>query len=142
MLGQDRCFTLLETALAACQCDQAEVILTVTDQSLTRFAESVIHQNVAERNARVAVRTVMGKRIGAARGNQLSPEAVQSVARQAQALAPLSAPDPEFVSLPEPAQILQVRSFAEATADSTPEERAAQVRSIVEVAQEQNCTAS
>ena len=39
---------------------EAEATLLVEDQALTRFADSIIHQNVASHNARLAVRTRAG----------------------------------------------------------------------------------
>ena len=48
MLGETKCLELLASALAACPCDQAEAILYATDNALTRFAVSAIHQIVAE----------------------------------------------------------------------------------------------
>jgi PmbA protein len=142
MLGKGKCFELLEAALGAGACDQSEMVLYVTDESLTRFAESVIHQNVAERDAMTSVRAVMGKRIGVARGNQLTTEAVRGVASRALELAKVSAPDPKFASLPEPAPLPEVKSYAEATAASTPEDRAAAVRQIVAITEKHGCVAS
>jgi PmbA protein len=142
MLGKEKCFRLLEAALGACACDQSEMVLYVTDESLTRFAESVIHQNVAERDAMTSVRAVIGKRIGVARGNQLTTEAVRGVASRALDLAKVSAPDAKFVSLPEPAALPEVKSYAEATAASTPEDRAAAVQQIVAITEKQGCVAS
>ena len=78
MLGEAKCLELLEAALAACECDQAEATLHLTDNSLTRFADSAIHQNVAERNAKISVRAIVEKRIGCASGNQLGAEEVRS----------------------------------------------------------------
>jgi PmbA protein len=142
MLGESTCLALLEAALAACECDQAEAVLYATDASLTRFAESIIHQNVAERNVMISVRAILDKRIGAARGNQLTTEEVQSVARRALDLARVAAADEHFLSLPAPHQVPDVNSFAEATAASTPESRAETVRTIAAVADQHDARAS
>lgn len=142
MLGEAKCLELLDVALSACDCDQAEVVIDVTNSALTRFAESVIHQNVAETDATVSVRAVLGKRIGCARGNQLGPEAVRSVAQRALDLARVSAEDQHFVSLPEPQPIPKLDSYSGATAASTPEERAESVRTIVQIASDSKCHAS
>ncbi len=142
MLGEARCLELLDAALGACECDQAEAIIHSTNSSLTRFAESIIHQNVAESNAMVNVRAVLGKRVGCARGNQLAEDGVASVARRALDLSQVSAEEESFVSLPRPEPIPRVQSYAEATAASTPEQRAGAVRAIVEVAQRRAYRAS
>jgi PmbA protein len=142
MLGETKALELLDAALAACDCDQAEAILSLQDSALTRFADSVIHQNVAEVNAMISVRAVLGKRVGCARGNQLDPDEVQAVARRALDLARVSAEDEKFVSLPKPRPIPDVTSFADATAASTPEQRAAAARAIAAIAAEHGCRAS
>ena len=45
---------------------EVEVMAMADDGSLTRFANSEIHQNVAESNAQVNLRFVTGKRVGVA----------------------------------------------------------------------------
>src|SRR5574340_293214 len=142
MLGKDSCLELVEAALAACECDQAEVLLTRTEHALTRFAESVIHQNVAETDAMLSVRAVLGTRVAAARTNQLTPEAAREAARRARDLAAFSAEDPNFVSLPHPQPLPEVTSYYAATAESTPEARAAAVQEAVAIAQREQCLAS
>ena len=142
MLAEARCFELLDVALSACDCDQAEVVLDVTNSALTRFAESAIHQNVAETDATVSVRAVLGKRIGHARGNQLGLDAVRSVAQRAVDLARVSAEDQHFVSLPQPQPVPKLDSYSGATAASTPAARAESVRTIVRIADDRKCRAS
>jgi len=142
MLGEARCLKLLDAALAACDADQAEAILVTTTSALTRFAESVIHQNVAERDTMVSVRAVVGKRIGCARGNQRTKRQVEAVAHRALDLARVSAENEQFVSLPSPQPIERVECFAKATAASDPEHRAEAARAVVEVAAASRCRAS
>jgi len=142
MLGESQCFDLVKAALAACECDQAEVMLHSARSSLTRFAESRIHQNVAEANALLSVRAIVGKRIGCARTNQLTQDEVRGAARRALELARVAAEDADFVSLPGPQPMPSVKGYSEATAASTPEQRAETARDIAEVAGEDRCTAS
>ncbi|MBN1460617.1 MAG: TldD/PmbA family protein [Armatimonadetes bacterium] len=142
MLGETKALELLDLALDACECDQAEVILHMPTSALTRFADSVIHQNVAEANAMVSVRAVLGKRVGCARGNQLDPEEVRAVAKRALDLARVAGEDEQFVSLPQPQPVPEVKSFAEATDESTPEQRADVARAIAAVTEAHGCKAS
>jgi len=73
LLGENGIKEIAGRVLTCSQADQTEVVITVQDSQLTRFANSAIHQNVAERNTRVNVRAVVGKRIGVASTNNLSP---------------------------------------------------------------------
>ena len=142
MLGETRCLELVDAALKTCDCDQAEVIIWSQDTALTRFADSVIHQNVAEINAMVSVRAVVGKRIGVARGNQLNADDVRAVARRALDLARVAAADEKFVSLPGPEPYPTVQTYSDATAASTPESRAEAIRAIVCLAERHGCRIS
>jgi len=142
MLGESHSLELLRAALSAADADQAEAFIYAPTSALTRFAESVIHQNVAERNATVSVRAVLGKRIGCARGNQATADEAAGVARRARALAEIAAEDAAFLSLPFPGPIAAVNPFSEATASCTPEQRAEIARAIVEVTDRHGCRAS
>ena len=50
LLGKAQFETLVGRVLAASTADQTEVLVVGSDSALTRFANSGIHQNVAERN--------------------------------------------------------------------------------------------
>ncbi len=73
---------------AAAGASEAEVLVISEDAALTRFANSEIHQNVAEANVRVSLRFVRGKRVGVATTGRTDPEALGRLAaldaRQAQ----------------------------------------------------------
>jgi len=115
--------------------DQAEVLYLGEDSALTRFANSEIHQNVAESNATVNVRMVFGTRVGVASTNRLDEEGLRRVAEAAEALSRLSEENPDFRSLPEPVPIESAAgAFAASTAASTPEARAAGARALIGVA--------
>jgi predicted Zn-dependent protease len=127
-------------SLSAAQ--QTEVIIMSEDSGLTRFANSYIHQNVAERNVGLRVRTVEGKKIGVASINDLSPEALERVVERALTIARLQPENPDFTSLPSPAPIAEVAAFDEATATFGPEDRAKAVGVICQLAVENGLVAS
>jgi predicted Zn-dependent protease len=142
MLGKDRALQLLEETLAHAEADQTEVLLIIENTGLTRFANSAIHQNLAESNARVAIRSVVGKRVGSASTNRLEPEQLRAAADRSLELARLQAENPDFVSLPAPQPLPQVRAISAATDASTPEARAAVVADIVSMGQQEKCAVS
>ena len=53
---------------------QAEALVTAEQSALTRFANSEIHQNVAETNAQLNLRFVIDQRVGVASTGRLDPE--------------------------------------------------------------------
>ena len=79
MLGREKMREIAERVLSLSTADQTEVMIMSEDSGLTRFANSYIHQNVAERNVGLRVRTVVGRRIGVASSNDPSQEALERV---------------------------------------------------------------
>ncbi|MEW6723636.1 MAG: metallopeptidase TldD-related protein [Bacillota bacterium] len=132
MVGRERVLELLERALSASPGDQTEVVFIGHNQNLTRFAENQIHQNVAEKNARLSVRVVVGKKVGVAGTNSLDEEAVRSAVARATEIARWQRDNPRFVSLPAPVPIAgQSEAFYQSTADCSPEERAGMVGMLI-----------
>lgn len=142
MLGEERVRQILEAALACSQADQTEVLLFGSDSSLTRFANSVIHQNVSETNGELRVRAVFGKKVGVASTNDLSPGSIEKVVENAARIAKLQEENPDFVSLPEPRPIPRVSAFVERTADYGPKERAGAVAVICSKAKDNGLSAA
>jgi PmbA protein len=117
---------------AAGEADQAEVMLHGGTSSLTRFANNYIHQNVQESDTNVRVRAVLGKKIGVATTDNVSPDSLREAARRAVALARLQRENEAFVSLPAPTPITRVDAYHGATASCPAERRAGVVRAICE----------
>ena len=114
---------------------EAEVVVVGEDSALTRFANSEIHQNVAETNVSVNLRFVAGRRIGVASSGRIDDEGVRRLASTAAAIARNSAELEDWGGLPEPTPIRPVAAaWSEATASATPEFRAAAVRAVIAAA--------
>ncbi|MBM4424587.1 MAG: TldD/PmbA family protein [Chloroflexi bacterium] len=134
MLGESRIKQLLETALALSTADETEAAVTATDESLTRFANNAIHQNVAESDAAIEVRAVFGKRVGTAVTNDFSADSLRRIVDMACEIARHQPENPGFPGLPEPSPVARVESFDEAAASASPEQRAAAVSGICRAA--------
>jgi PmbA protein len=135
---------------------EVEVLFSGGRFALTRFANNTIHQNVAEENHTVSVRTVFGGRTARAFTNKFDEESLLQVVRSAESLAKVQHPDPDLLPMPDsleasgsagvgarathasPTQIPS-RHF-EATAGITPELRAEGVKKIVGVAERRKLT--
>ncbi|HUT16355.1 MAG TPA: TldD/PmbA family protein [Anaerolineae bacterium] len=142
MLGSDRIRQITQRVLAHSNGAQTEIVVLGEESALTRFANSRIHQNVAERNVQVRVRAVAGRRVGVAVINDLSDAALQQVAENALEIAALQPENPDFHSLPAPRPVSEVGSFVRATAECTPEQRAKAVSTICRLATENGLVAS
>jgi predicted Zn-dependent protease len=142
MLGQTGIKTITDAILARSTADQTEVVVLAGDSALTRFANSTIHQNVAEVDTEVRIRVVLGKRIGVATTNNLDDKALAQTLENALSLARLQRENPDFKSLPEPQSVPPVTAFSEATAGCSPEQRARGVGAICLKAREAGVSAS
>lgn len=147
MLGPEKIRELMQQVLSFSKADQTEVLFHGTDTALTRFANSYIHQNVAESNTEIRVRVVYGKgdgskKIGVASTNDLSPDALKSAVDTARAIAQLQRENPDFKSLPSPQPIQPAEAFSEQTASFSPEQRAQVVNVLCKKAKAQGVVAA
>ncbi len=142
MLGQKRIQEITDRILAGSPADQTEVVILAGDSALTRFANSTIHQNVAETDAEVRIRVVLGRKVGVATTNNLTDEALTRTLDTALTIARLQPENPDFQSLPGPQPIPEVTAWSEATAACTPEQRAKGAGTICLLAREAGVTAS
>lgn len=142
MLGQKRIKEIADSILSRSTADQTEVVILADDSYLTRFANSTIHQNVAETDAEVRIRVVLGSRIGVATTNNLADEALAATLENALAIARLQPENPDFKSLPGPLPIAEVSAFSQATAACSPEQRARGAGAICLLAREVGVVAS
>lgn len=140
MIGPDRAKEILEQALQASKAEQTEVMLSALDMELTRFANNIIHQNVAETDMILSVRAVMGKRRGIAMTNNLSSEGIARAVDSAKESALRQPEDPDFPGLSGPHSSDTVQAFDEDTAACSPEQRAKDVGIICRKAKEKGIT--
>ena len=114
---------------------EAEVLVAGGDEALTRFANSEIHQNVAESDIRVNLRLARGRRIGVASSGRTDPEALRRLAETACRIAAVAEETADWAGLPTAGPAEPVAgAFATATADASPELRAAGVRAVIAAA--------
>ncbi|HET9613455.1 MAG TPA: TldD/PmbA family protein [Candidatus Limnocylindrales bacterium] len=115
--------------------DEVEAVVSADRAQLTRFANSEIHQNVAETDASLNLRVAIGKRVGVASSNRLDDEGLRRLAETAVAIARNSAELEDWSGLPAPTPIVdRPAGWSEATAAATPEQRAEGVRAVIAAA--------
>ncbi len=151
MLTRDQAADIFARIKKHSTADEIECLFYGGDSALTRFANNTIHQNVAEENFGVSVRTVFGRRTARATTNKIDDESLRRVVQASESLARVQQEDPDLLPVPdtggdarastEHAEATPTRYF-EQTAALTPAERADAVGKIVSIAQKQKVTAA
>src|SRR5882762_430535 len=143
MLTREKAGEIFDRIRKCSTADEVEAYFYGGRSALTRFANNVIHQNVAEENYGTSVRTVFGGRTARASTNKLDDESLQRVVRASEDLAKVQHPDPDLLPMPTNGGMssgpVPRRHFAE-TAAITPEDRAEGVGKIVRVANHHKLT--
>jgi predicted Zn-dependent protease len=152
MLTKDQAGDIFDRIKKLSTADEVEVLFSGGRFALTRFANNAIHQNVAEENAVLSVRTVFGGRTARASTNKIDDDSLRQVVSASESLAKVQHPDPGLLPMPDaheaagrtdeatvPTRTTPSRFF-EQTAGITPEQRAEGVKQIVSVAKKHNLT--
>ncbi|MGW4941477.1 TldD/PmbA family protein [Actinoplanes sp. NPDC004185] len=113
---------------------EAEVVAAHSAEALTRFANSAIHQNVADATTTVRLRLRLDGRTAGGSTTVTDPEGLQSLVERTIAASRLSPPDQAWPGLTPPTPLRESPAFDEATAAAGPHERAARVRDFVRAA--------
>ena len=142
MLGRKQVESICKRILKRAGTDSTEIVLFSEDQSLTRFANNYIHQNVAERNATLIVRLLRGKRIGLATSNRLDGDGLSTLVERVRANAEASPEAPDYPGLPESKNYAVVEAFDQSTADYPPQARAKAVGELCRLTAEKGLNGS
>lgn len=144
LLPRKKCqelFLAVEQAARRAGVTEVEITLTSTIDSLTRFANNEITQNVSERVTGLSVRPVVDGRTARASTNRLHRDGIQAIVDEAIALARASEPI-DLMPLYEDPTICDGRHFSDAAASCTPAERAAGVAEAIRIVEAQQQTAA
>lgn len=109
----------------------AEVVVSVGRAALTRFANSFIHQNVAEDAAAVSLRVAVDGRVSSSAATAVDADAIARLVDATIDSARLQPVDEEWPGLSASTAQPAVDHFDEETATSGPEHRASLVRDFI-----------
>ncbi|HBC46123.1 MAG TPA: hypothetical protein DCZ43_03680, partial [candidate division Zixibacteria bacterium] len=142
MIGKEKIVRLLKTALAESKFEQAEAVFISSEYGLTRYANSAIHQNMADQNNSISFKVAFGKKVGVASTNIFEPEALKRACLNAAAIAERAKSNPNFGGLARSAKFKKLTNYFDVTAKVTPAKRAAVVKKICDKAIKNGLTAS
>jgi len=100
-------------------------------EALTRFANSFIHQNVAEDTPAVGLKLAVDGKVASGTTNRTDDESLSRLVEETLEAASLQPVDPEWPGLTPPSDVPDVDHWDQATADADPDARAAVVEQFV-----------
>jgi predicted Zn-dependent protease len=113
---------------------EAEVIVDRTDMALTRFANSFVHQNVAESGTSMRLRLHLDGRTATGATTRIDGDGVDSLVERTVAASRLLPVDAGWAGLAPPAPTATSGNVDPSTTDVTPAARAAIVAAFVDAA--------
>ncbi|MFN2483917.1 MAG: TldD/PmbA family protein [Candidatus Limnocylindria bacterium] len=123
---------VLERTLRHSEAHETEVLYLAQDDALTRFANSQIHQNVAEHDRSIQVRVIHEQRTGVASTNRLDEASLRDVVERATAISRRARPNPKTAELPDGAGETDPElGYVARTAEADPEERGRGARAVI-----------
>jgi len=135
----DRQLTLADRVLdlvraAAGRRAEAEVLVEYESLALTRFANSFIHQNVADATTTVRLRVHLDGRTASGSTTLTVDDALRDLVQRTLSASRFCPPDRTWPGLTLPAEALTGGNADRPTATATPADRAAKVRDFVDAA--------
>jgi predicted Zn-dependent protease len=128
-LATDACEQVLAYVGGRAEAVAAAVVGT---SSLTRFANSRIHQNVTEDLEAMSLTVAVDGKVARAQTTRTDATSLEALVERALAAAALRPPDPEFPGFAPEAPVPPVDHWDDGTAGATPDQRAAIVAAFVE----------
>jgi predicted Zn-dependent protease len=107
-----------------------EVTVASGTSSLTRFANSFIHQNMSEAGTSLSITLVWDGRVSSSSGNVM-PEDLESFVERAIAATRIAPPNPDWPGLTSPTEIPPSVPIPDSTAHASPADRARLVGDFV-----------
>ena len=100
MLDRDQANDIFDKLRRLSQADEIELLISGGHSALTRFANNTIHQNVAEEEYHISVRSAFGNRTARASTNKHDDDSLRRVVQSSEALAKVQHPDPDLLPMP------------------------------------------
>jgi len=131
MLSQDEIKSILDKVMSISTADETEANVGSSRNSLTRFAENHIHQNVSQDGDYLSVTVVLGNRMGEASTSKMDDDSIKKVVADAIEIAKLAPPDEELLPRMGPQKYQDVQAYDPDMDKLTPMDRAKEVAGVV-----------
>jgi len=141
VIGREALLARLAAALAGAR-GEAMAVAETSSTGLTRFAGSVIHQNVHSQDVEVTFRARLDGGEGSASTNGLEPSELAAALARAETIARANPAHEALPPLPGPQEYAEIETFVEATAGYSPADRARHVKAVFDLAADAGAKAS
>jgi predicted Zn-dependent protease len=115
---------IIDKVLSYSKADETSVGLGGNRTGNIRYARNSVSTSGETNNLSLAVTAVFGKKSGTATINEFDDASLEKTVRRAEEIAQLAPENPEYVPMLGPQTYLEPKSYAQSTANITPEYRA------------------
>jgi len=115
MIGEATIKKIFDYILCKSKASETQIIFHGEHSFLTRFANSVVHQNVMEKNRRLSIKTVMGKKIGEATTSSLKKTDLMRLLEKSMGIAKCGKDNPDYCGLPTNREQRDIETYFRAT---------------------------
>jgi PmbA protein len=130
MRSEHDSFAIIETALEAAG-GEADAVFISTDQNISRFANSNLHQNMSEISAELTLRVIVDEAMGVASTTSFDAEEIAATAALAREAARHSDPLQKFSGLYRGGEdVPQLRTFHDDVANISPADKAHSLKAM------------
>jgi PmbA protein len=141
MRSQSDSDEIIQRALNAANADEADALFVSTDQNITRFANSNVHQNMSEVSAELTLRVIVDNAVGVAATTVFDADEIARTAALAREAARHGDPLQNFSGLYRDSEPLpNVHTFHERVASIPPAEKARALRTMFDRGRENGLT--
>ena len=141
MRSQSDSFAILDAALNAANADEADALFVSTDQNITRFANSNVHQNMSEVSAELTLRVIVNNAVGVAATTVFDADEIARTAALAREAARHGDPLQNFSGLYRDADpVPALHTFHEGVASIRPAQKARALRTMFDRGRENGLT--
>jgi predicted Zn-dependent protease len=143
LLSKEEAKKILEKAITYSKSDGISAQLTGAERGNIRYARNSVTTSGEDSNLSLGVNAFFGKKSGSATINEFDDASIEKVVRRAEELAKLAPENPEFMDpLPQQTYAAEAKTFSEATAKITPEDRAQAAADSINPAVSKDVTAA
>jgi predicted Zn-dependent protease len=142
ILTKEEAKKIIDKVLSYSKADEMSVALNGNRTGNIRYARNSVSTSGESINQSLAITAVFGKRSGTATINEFDDASLEKTVRRAEEIAKLAPENPEYVPMLGPQNYVETASFAQSTADITPDFRAKAAFDSLDPCKKKNLTAA